>query len=102
MSEIASRITLLALEYGGGVGCIPYVVQRCDGFADYGYAANRTILDLFQWLQTTSDEAVPRVQRHRLIGLLLGYSPSALRDYDELLSGRRFTQIATTVPSMSR
>lgn len=68
---------------------IPFVVDHSDGVASYGYAESRWALDLYEW--AVRDPAVPQEQRHRIIGLLLGYGAPAVSRYEEEGSGRRFT-----------
>ncbi len=71
-------------------GSIPFVVDRGDGVADYGYAASQWAVDLYQWVVCAADDTVPSLQRHRILGLLFGYSVEAIREYEEHISGRRF------------
>jgi hypothetical protein len=68
---------------------IPFVLDHGDGTASYGYAESRWALDLYQW--AVKDPSVPQEQRHRIIGLLLGYSTPAVSRHEEESSGRRFT-----------
>ena len=79
----ATRVEMCASEL-----TIPFVVDHGDGNATYGYAASRSVLDLYEWAQRA---AIPPVQRVRIVGLLLGYSPAALSDFDGQASGRRFS-----------
>jgi hypothetical protein len=77
------------LEVAAGPGIVPFVIERSDGVADLGYAATQWAIDLYQW--TFSDEAgVPERHRHHIVGLLLGYSPDAIRQFEERCTGRRF------------
>jgi hypothetical protein len=71
---------------------IPFVVDHGDGVASYGYSESRWALDLYEWAVT--DPAVPQEQRHRIIGLLLGYGSPAVSRYEEEGSGRRFSAIS--------
>ena len=84
MLRTATKIERLSVA-----GAIPFVVDRGDGIADYGYAAHAWVIDLFGWAAKI-DDAVPDVHRHRIIGLLLGYSATAIREDEELSRGRRF------------
>ena len=68
---------------------IPFVLDHGDGTASYGYAESRWALDLYEW--TVKDPAVPQEQRHRIIGLLLGYGTPAVSRHEEEGSGRRFS-----------
>ena len=70
-----------ALEREAGDGVIAFTVDRGDGITDLGYAASPWVVDLYRWL--TADDAVPETHQHRIIGLLLGYSPSSIRAFEE-------------------
>lgn len=86
-SASALRIaTLIETATGGGV--VPFVVDHGDGSGSFGYAANRWTLDFYEWAVT--DGSIPEQQRHRIVGMLLGYSPVAVSRYEEAGSGRRF------------
>lgn len=74
------------LERAAGDHVLPFVVDRGDGVADMGYAVLPWVIDLYRWL--TTDNAVPEVHQHRVIGLLLGYSPLSVRDFEERLHER--------------
>ncbi len=76
------------LERHADSNVIPFVVDHGDGVASYGYSESRWALDLYEW--AVKDPAVPQEQRHRIIGLLLGYSTPAVAHHDEQGSGRRF------------
>ena len=76
-----------ALECASEAGVVPFVIDCGDGFAVAGYAAARWALDLYQW---TFTDGVPDEQRHRIVGLLLGYAPDAIRQFEESAAGRRF------------
>jgi hypothetical protein len=71
---------------------IPFVLDHDDGTASYGFAESRWALDLYEW--AVKDPSVPQEQRHRIIGLLLGYSTPAISRHDEEGSGRRFLATA--------
>ncbi len=76
------------IERFGDPNAIPFVVDHGDGIASYGYAESRWALDLYEW--SVTDPSVPEEQRHRIIGLLLGYGAPAVARYEEEGSGRRF------------
>ncbi len=76
------------LERHAQPGMIPFVVDHDDGVASFGFAESRWALDLYEW--TVRDPAVPEEQRHRIIGLLLGYGAPAVARYEDEGSGRRF------------
>lgn len=86
------RIATLIEEAAAGEDVLPFVLDHGDGSGSFGYAANRTVLDFYEW--AASDRAIPEQQRHRIIGMLLGYSPVAISRYEETGCGRRFAQVA--------
>jgi hypothetical protein len=73
---------------------IPFVFDRGDGTADYGYAAAWWVLDLYEWIVRASSDTVPSTQRHRILGLLLGYGVESIRQHEEHFSGRRFHRLS--------
>jgi hypothetical protein len=86
MLRVATR-----LEAQSSPGAIPFVVDRGDGRADFGFAAAGWVLDLYSWLSKDTQDAVPEPQRSRILGLLLGYSTEAIRLFEDGRSGRLFT-----------
>jgi hypothetical protein len=61
-------------------GAIPFTIPGDGGSsAECGYAARAWVVDMLRWAWT-----VPLVQRQRLLGLLLGYSPDAIGQFEEL------------------
>lgn len=91
MERVATRLATLSVEHA-----IPFVIDAGDGRAEVGYAATKWAIDLLRWVYTSG---VPEPQNHRIIGLLLGYSPQAVRDYEEGCSGRLF---APPIESLGR
>lgn len=81
------------VERQGDAGAIPFVIDHGDGVASFGYAEAPWVLDLYEW--AVKDPAVPEEQRHRIVGLLLGYSAPAVASHDAAGSGRRFA-VATS------
>lgn len=58
---------------------IPFVLLRADmGCAMVGFAAAQWVVDLLEW----SYRQAPMRQHHCIIGLLLGYSASAIAEHD--------------------
>ena len=58
---------------------IPFVLPRRDmNCAMTGFAAAPWVIELLQW----SYDHAPLRQHHRIIGLLLGYSVSAIAEHD--------------------
>ena len=90
------RTTLLRMathvERHADANVIPFVVDHGDGVASYGYSESGWALDLYEW--AVRDPAVPQEQRHRIVGLLLGYGAPAVSRYEEEGSGRRFGPIS--------
>jgi len=81
------------LENAACPNSIPFVLDRGDGFADFGFAASSWALDLFQWV-TRADSRIPTRQKHRIRGLLLGYGVEAIHAFEERSCGRLFEQPA--------
>jgi hypothetical protein len=88
MLRTATRIETLSVP-----GAIPFVCDCKNGVAEYGFAAEPWTVDLFEWLMTADVNAVPAEHRHRVLGLLLGYSAPAIRDFESQAAGRRFTEL---------
>jgi hypothetical protein len=63
----------------GVPGAIPFVVPHGDG-AECGYAARAWVVETLTWVWT-----VPERHRHRVLGLLLGYSAEAIGQFDEMV-----------------
>lgn len=81
--DFAMRVALERLEAVADVGATAFVLDRGDGFADTGYAGAAWAHDLYRWAVQQADDTVPQEQRHRIIGLLLGYSVEAVARFDE-------------------
>jgi hypothetical protein len=64
---------------------LPFVIDFGEDRADCGYAAARWVIDLYEDIIRDCHP-----HRHEIIGLLLGYSPSAISRHQENGSGRRF------------
>ena len=92
MLSVASQVEVCAVQ-----GAIPFVVNRGDGIADYGYAAAQWALDLYQWVVCAPVAHVPRRYAHHILGLLLGYSSDAIREFDENSTSRRFTSAVSVL-----
>ena len=80
----AMRRARLSLERSACDGVHVFVLDRGDGFADYGYAAAPWVVHLYGWAVSAreADDSVLARQRHRIVGLLLGYSVSAISDFE--------------------
>lgn len=83
MLKVATRIETLA-DYN----VIPFVIDRGNGNAEYGYAAAGWVLDLFKWVG--GDNGIPEKHRNHIIGLLCGYGVEAIRLFEEQRRGRLF------------
>jgi hypothetical protein len=83
------RIATLIEGAAPSEDAVPFVLDHGDGSGSFGYVANRWVLDFYEW--SVKDRAIPEQQRHRIVGLLLGYSPVAISRYEESGSGRRFS-----------
>jgi hypothetical protein len=88
MMRAATRIETLSVP-----GAIPFVCDCKNGAAEFGFAAEPWVVDLFEWVMTADRSAVPTEHRHRVLGLLLGYSAAAVRDFEAHTSGRRFAEV---------
>lgn len=82
MVKVATKLERLA-----EAGALPFVLDQRDGHALYGYAGSSWALDLYRWVEQSQ---VPLIQRHRILGLLLGYSAEAIRCFEEMQDGRFF------------
>ena len=71
---------------------IPFVIDRGDGFADFGYASHQWVIELFEW---AISEGCPRNKTHQIIGMLLGYSSSEIEAHTRR-DGRRFDASSAT------
>jgi hypothetical protein len=71
---------------------IPFVIDHGDGVTRYAYSKSRWAIDLYEW--AVKDPSVPQEQRHRIVGLLLGYGTPAVSRHEEEGSGRRFLATA--------
>lgn len=68
------------LLIAGERDAIPFVLPSGDGGAKCGYASHAWVIDLLKWV----DSFAPARQRHRILGLLLGYAPDEVRAFEEL------------------
>jgi len=61
---------------------IPFIFAEGGepGSAAFGYASHRWCIDLLEWAMSA---AVPSARKHEILGLLLGYSPSAIARHQE-------------------
>ena len=79
------------IESSADSGSIPFVIDRHDGTADYGFAASKWVIDLYYWmLRGRADGSIPDEHFHRMLGLLLGYGVAAIRDHKEEAPVRLF------------
>lgn len=85
MLQVSTRLETLAEP-----GTVPFVIERGDGQAEYGYASAKWVVDLYRWLGNADISALPDRERNLIAGLLFGYSVDAIRQFDEAASGRCF------------
>ena len=64
--------------------CIPWYHVDKYGTASFGYAQAQWAIHRHEWVMDTE---IPTPQRHRILGLLFGYSPSAIQAHDDLHCG---------------
>jgi hypothetical protein len=89
MLRVATRIESVTCP-----GAVPFVIDHGNETASFGYAGASWALDLYEWANDPAQ--VPQEQRHRINGLLLGYSVSAISRHEDETSGRRFRDAATS------
>ncbi len=94
------RIATLIESAAPGEDVIPFVIDHGDESGSFGFAGNRWSLDFYEWAVT--DRAIPEQQQHRIVGMLLGYSPVAISRYEESGSGRRFVRSPAPASSSPR
>ena len=82
LQAVATRLKTLA----GGTAIPVLVPGLYPGNRTYGYASHAWVVDLLGWALSP---ACTEGQRHRIIGLLLGYSPDEIRSFEELGCGQR-------------
>ena len=86
MLRASTRLATAAMRFDA----LPFVIDFGDGRADCGYAAAKWVIDLYE---SVVREKHPH--RHQVIGLLLGYSASAIARHEENGTSRRFAEPAT-------
>lgn len=89
--HVATQLERIGAETGLPV--VPFVVENADGSADCGYAAAGWVVDLLRW---ASGDDVPKVQRMRVVGLLLGYSAEAISTFEDRGPKRWFTPLTVS------
>jgi hypothetical protein len=77
---------------------IAFMIDEGDGIATYGYGSHSWAIDLLRWALIEA----PMTQKHRIIGLLLGYSGDAIRHHEELSSGDLFRPLSPRQESSPR
>jgi len=99
-SDTDSKLKMLAkLERCREWPSIPFVIDKGEGSADYGYASHQWVIDLYRIFAGANSPASER-ERGCIVGLLLGYSPDAINRgiemYDLIVSrtDQRPTNIA--------
>jgi hypothetical protein len=84
--HVVALRALTLLERYASDGAIPFVFKAGGGLWECGYAAAAWVLDLYRFL--VIDANIPHPHLQRIIGVLLGYSPSAITRFEEHASGR--------------
>jgi hypothetical protein len=85
------------LKAAVGTYAVPFTMNMGDGTAEYGYAAAPWVLDLYKWTCDSAD--MPQANKHRIIGLLLGYSVDAIGRFDDRFSGKRCAIAPSVTPT---
>lgn len=86
------------LESFSESGDCPFVIDRGDGSAEYGFAAAAWVVDLLRWIYNKKSPA-PEKQRDRVLALLLGYSTTAVASYEERKRLHRFRPLISESPA---
>jgi len=73
--SVRSRMSLIAARE-----VLTFVRDLGNGRAVCGFASHAWAIDLFMWAHTEA----PPLHRDRILGLLLGYTPHAVRRFEEL------------------
>lgn len=84
MERVATRLERLSDGQS-----IPFVMDRGDGMADIGYAAQPWAIELLKWVMRAD---IPVLHKNRIVGLLLGYSSEAVQRYENAGVGRMYTR----------
>lgn len=102
IQNLYNKLSCLAWEEGVGGGApgvrpIAFVIQEKEGvWARYGYASSGWIPETFKWILDNDDSE----HRHRLIGLLLGYSIESITMHDELNRGALYPDTVTELDKL--
>ena len=86
--DLYDKMCLIAQDTGGTreLKPIPFVIIRnCDNQVYAGFAVCAWVVEMYQWLL---DAKLPEEHFHRIVGMLLGYSPSAIESFGAFRSGR--------------
>ena len=81
MLRVATR-----LETVCGNSAVPFVIAVGNGTAECGFAASKWVVETLDWITKKTEDPY----RSRLLGLLLGYSTSAIQDFEQKQSIRWF------------
>ncbi len=74
--------TITQLESVCSGRAIPFIIDRGDGIAEYGYASHPWVISLYK-LALAANPEISKKQRGYIIGLLLGYSPEVISHFGE-------------------
>lgn len=68
----------------GGYGAIPFAIANSDGLYYCGFAAAPWVTRLLEAAITLPEMVT---WSHQIIGLLLGYSPTSIQEYESMSAG---------------
>lgn len=81
--KVHMQLMRYASEAGGDI--LPFVVKSNDVLSYCGFAAASWVIDLMQFAVTDAG-----CRKHQIIGLLLGYSASAIQYHEDFTAGARW------------
>ena len=84
MLRVATRLETLSAN----TSSVSFVIDRGNGFADCGFAAHIWVVETFRWI---GEQANNSPYRSRILGLLLGYSATAIQNFEQQKNVRWFT-----------
>ena len=80
--KVATKLEMISM----GSTVIPFVISRDYNIYDCGFASEKWVVETFKWTREVNEP-----MRSRVLGLLLGYSTTAIRDFEDRQSVRWFT-----------
>src|SRR5579862_9838220 len=85
--DVTERVQALLLA-SRVPGAAPFLLDRGDRTAVYGYVASAWAFELYRWALKDADARVPMEHRRRIIGLLLGQSVQQIGELEVLATIR--------------